>query len=404
MDTDIVIAGAGLNGSALALALSQAGLTVTVVDPRPRIEVPAGFDGRGYALAIASQRVLAGLGLWSDLKADAGPILEIKVSDGGGGRPPSPMILHFDHAEIEEGPMGYLVEDRILRPLLNAVVADRSIDVRSGDSIVDHEPVDGGVRVRLSNGGAVSGRLLIGCDGAKSPTARRSGIHRIGWSYRQTALVCALGIEKPHNGIAHQLFLPEGPLAILPLAGNRVSTVWTETTDRAAEISALDDTGYLDSLRPRFGDFLGRIKLLGDRYTYPLSLSLAERFVADRVALLGDAAHKVHPIAGQGLNAGLRDVAALAEVLVDARRRGEDIGASDVLLRYQEWRRFDSVALALTTDLFNRTFSNDIAPVRMLRDLGLGAVNAMPAIRRGLIREAAGLTGELPRLARGLPL
>ncbi|MEL7344125.1 MAG: FAD-dependent monooxygenase [Pseudomonadota bacterium] len=404
MDFDIVIAGGGLNGTALAVALTQAGFAVALVDPRPKLEVSSDFDGRSYALAIASQRVLAGLGLWSDLKDKTGPILEIKVSDGGGGRPPSPMVLHFDHAEIEEGPMGFMVEDRHIRPVLAEAVKARKVQIFDGVSISNHGVRPGGVDVALSDGRALAARILIGCDGANSATAKRSGIGRVGSEYGQTALVCALETAVPHDGIAHQLFLPEGPLAILPLKGNRVSTVWTETTQRARAIQALNNEGYLKELRPRFGDFLGDIDLIGDRFTYPLALSLAEAFIAERVALLGDAAHRVHPIAGQGLNAGLRDVAVLAEVLTDAKRRGEDIGSPLVLDRYQTWRRFDAVALGLATDVFNRAFSNDIAPIRMLRDLGLGAVNALPKLRRGLIREAAGLTGDLPRLARGLPL
>lgn len=222
--------------------------------------------------------------------------------------------------------------------------------------------------------------------------------------YGQDALVAAIAHERPHGGVAHQFFMPEGPLAILPLRGDRSSIVWTEKSARAARIDALDDSAYLDVLRPRFGDFLGDIALAGRRYTYPLALSLANRFVASRVALAGDAAHAVHPIAGQGLNAGLKDVASLSEVLVEAARRGEDIGQSDVLGRYERWRRFDATALAVATDGFNRLFSNDNPLLRLGRDLGLGLVNAVPPLRRGLIREAAGLSGDRPRLLRGRAL
>jgi 2-octaprenyl-6-methoxyphenol hydroxylase len=210
--------------------------------------------------------------------------------------------------------------------------------------------------------------------------------------------------ELPHNGIAHQFFMPPGPLAILPLTGNRSAIVWSESTDNAARIHPLDDAAYLDVLRPRFGDFLGEISLEGARYTYPLNLSLAHEMIAPRVALLGDSAHGVHPIAGQGLNAGFRDIAALSEVIVDAKRRGEDFGAGVALARYQEWRRFDNTALALATDTFNRMFSNDNTLIRMARDVGMGVVGALPGLRRTFIREAAGLNGDLPRLMRGLPL
>jgi 2-octaprenyl-6-methoxyphenol hydroxylase len=244
----------------------------------------------------------------------------------------------------------------------------------------------------------------VGADGRRSGTAERAGIRRTGWDYGQTALVCAIAHERPHHGIAQQFFMPAGPLAILPLPGKRSSIVWSERTARAAEIAAMDDADYLDALRPAFGDFLGEITLAGHRYSYPLSLSIAERFVDTRLALVGDAAHGVHPIAGQGLNLGLRDVAALAEVLADARRRGEDIARAEVLARYQSWRRFDTAAMAVATDAFNRLFSNDNPALRVLRDAGMGVVQAVPGLRRMFIREAAGLTGDVPKLLRGRPL
>ena len=258
--------------------------------------------------------------------------------------------------------------------------------------------------VTLSDGQVLNARLLVGCDGKTSATATRASIKRQGWSYGQTSLVCAIAHERSHGGCAHQYFMPPGPLAILPLKDNRSFIVWTEADDVAQEINARDDAGYVDALRPRFGDFLGEISLAGVRFTYPLALSLAERFVADRVALVGDAAHAVHPIAGQGLNAGLKDVAALAETLTEARRRGEDLGRADVLARYQQWRRFDTATLALATDTFNKLFSNDNPLLRLGRDIGLGLVNRSRLARRSFIREAAGLTGDVPRLNRGLPL
>jgi 2-octaprenyl-6-methoxyphenol hydroxylase len=256
-------------------------------------------------------------------------------------------------------------------------------------------------RITLASGRSLSGRVLAGCDGRTSGTAERAGIRRTGWGYGQTALVAAVAHDVPHHGIAHQYFMPEGPLAILPLPGNFSSVVWAETAANAAAIQALPDAGYLAALRPRFGDFLGQITLAGDRFTYPLSLSLANSFVVPRLALAGDAAHGVHPLAGQGLNLGLRDVAALAEVLILAQRRGEDIGAIDVLERYQQWRRFDTTTLAMGMDTVNRLFSNDNPILRAGRDLGLGLVNAVPALRRAFIRQAAGLTGDLPRLLEG---
>ena len=400
-DTDIAIAGGGLNGLSMALALQTAGFQVTLVDPvAEKVRANAKFDGRSYALSIASKRVLSVLGVW-DAVADAQPILEIKVTDGRAGEAPSPLMLAFDHAEIEEGPMGFMVEDRRLRPALLKTVRAAGITQLDGDSVIGSSAEASGIRIDLASERSLNARLLIACDGRNSQIAQRAGIKKTGWSYDQTALVCAIGHEKPHGGVAHQYFMPAGPLAILPLTDNRVSIVWTETTDRAAEIQAMSDADYLEVLRPRFGDFLGKIKLVGDRFTYPLALSIADRFFDDRTALVGDAAHAVHPIAGQGLNAGLKDVAALAEVLVDAKRRGEDVGRADVLERYQRWRRFDTATLALATDTFNRLFSNDNSATRLVRDLGLGVTNAFPGLRRRFIREAAGLTGDLPRLAQG---
>ena len=402
MDADVIIAGGGLNGGSLALALGQAGLSVILVDPAPR-RGGAEFDGRSTALALTSQRLLRALGLWDHLAPETQAIRHIKVSDGRPGEAPSPLVLEFDSAEIEDGPMGYMAENRHLRAAIGDAVARADRISTVAGTVTDHRP-DGGVSVATSTGQQLRGRLLVGCDGRDSPSARRAGIRKVAWRYAQTALTCAVAHEKPHEGIAHQLFLPEGPLAILPLKGNRSSIVWSQPDAQARRVMAMDDAGYLAMLRPRFGDFLGPLSLAGERSAWPLSLSIAHTFVADRLALVGDAAHVVHPIAGQGLNAGLKDVAALAETLADASRRGEDIGAPDVLLRYQRWRRFDVTALAVATDGFARLFSNDNALLRFGRDLGMGIVNALPGARRTAIREAAGLTGDLPRLLRGRPL
>ena len=405
-ESDILIIGGGLNGPILALAAAQAGLTSTVIDALPlERRAASGFDGRSYAMALTSTRLLQGLGIWEALSSDAQPMLDIKVTDGRVGEGPSAFFMHFDHAEIEEGPMGFMVEDRHLRPILLASMqANPLITQLHGDPVNAQKTTAAGIEVTLNSGKTVHGRVLIGCDGRASGTALRAGLSRIGWDYGQTALVCALNHEHPHHGVAHQFFMPAGPLAILPLTGNRSSIVWSEKSETAARINDLPDAAYLDVLRPRFGDFLGEISLAGARFTYPLSLSLVHELIADRVALVGDAAHGIHPIAGQGLNAGLRDIAALAEVFADATRRGEDIGSSLVLARYQQWRRFDNTALALATDTFNRLFSNDHPILRATRDLGMGIVGRIPALRRGFIREAAGLTGDLPRLLRGKSL
>lgn len=404
--SDILIVGGGLNGPALALALAQTGHTVTLIDALPRdARAREDFDGRSYALALASQKLIDQIGVWDVVAGQAQPMLEIKVTDGRAGQGPSPFFMHFDHAEIEEGPMGYMIEDRYLRRALrDAMEAEPAITLVDEQAVIAQDADATGVTVTLASGDSLRGRLLVGADGRRSGTAERAGIKRTGWDYGQTALVCAIEHDRPHNGIAHQFFMPPGPLAILPLPGNRSSIVWSERSDRAAAIQSLDEESYLSILRPRFGDFMGDIRLAGERFTYPLNLTLANAFVAERLALVGDAAHGVHPIAGQGLNAGLRDVGALAEVLTEARRRGEDIASSLVLDRYQQWRRFDTASLAAATDAFNRLFSNDNPLLRLGRDIGMGVVGAIPGLRQTFIREAAGLTGDLPRLLQGRPI
>ena len=399
-DTDIAIVGGGLNGPILALALAQAGISTTVIDAlTTKVRKNPSFDGRSYAVALTSQRLLNNIGLWADIKDNAQPMLEIKVSDGRAGEGPSPFFMHFDHAEIEDGPMGYMVQDRYLRrTLLDAITSNPNITHLSDQTVVSQDAANGGITVTLASGKAITARALIGCDGRGSGTAQRAGIKRIGWGYGQTALVCAIEHEKPHGGIAHQFFMPAGPLAILPLTGNRSSIVWSETEANATAFNALSDEEYLTMLRPRIGDFLGKISLAGARYSYPLALSMTDRLVADHVALVGDAAHGLHPIAGQGLNAGMRDIAALVQIISEAQKRGEDYGNLAVLKRYEEWRRFDNTALALTTDTFNKLFSNDNPLLRLGRDLGMGLINAVPSLRRGIIREAAGLSGDLPDL------
>ncbi|WP_284265017.1 FAD-dependent monooxygenase [Roseicyclus amphidinii] len=404
-DADILIVGGGLNGPCLALACAQAGLSSIVIDALPEdVRQGAEFDGRSYALALASVRMLRALGLWDGLEDAAQPILQIKASDGRAGEGAAPFFLHFDSAEMEEGPMGHMLEDRHLRRALMAAMEAETLILHRPATTVVAQSTEGAARVTLASGEVLTGRVLIGADGRRSGTAARAGIRRTGWDYGQTALVAAIAHERPHEGIAHQFFMPPGPLAILPLPGNRSSIVWSERHADAKRLMAADDAAFLDHLRPRFGDFLGEISLAGQRYAYPLNLTIANAFVGERLALVGDAAHGVHPIAGQGLNLGLRDVGALAEVLAEAKRRGEDIAAADVLARYQSWRRFDTAALALATDGVNRLFSNDNPALRLIRDIGMGAVSAMPSLRRAFMREAAGLTGDVPRLLQGRAL
>lgn len=410
MDRDVLIVGGGLNGPALALALAQAGITSAVIDARPaRARAEAGFDGRAYALALASVRLLGAIGIWPALADKAQPMLAVEAADARPGEAPAPFGLQFLSAEIEEGPLGQMVEDRHLyAAFLNAMAATPAILHLPGATVTAQEIGPASATVTLTDGRALTGRMIVGADGRGSGTAQRAGITRTGWGYGQTALVAAIAHEHPHGGVARQVFLPGGPLAILPLTGNRSSIVWSETDANATRIAALDDAGFLEVLRPRFGTGLGEISLAGPRFSYPLGLTLADSYVADRLALVGDAAHGVHPIAGQGLNLGLRDVAALAETLADAHRRGEDIGAGNVLDRYQGWRRFDATTLALGMDGVNRLFATDNPLVRATRDLGMGLVQSIPALRRTFMRQAAGLAPSpgtrLPRLMDGRPL
>ncbi len=400
-DSDILIVGGGINGSVLALGLAQSGRSVTVIDALPEpVRRNAGFDGRSYALALTSVRLLKGIGIWDQISAKAQPILEIKVSQGRAGAGAGPFFLHFDHAELEEGPMGHMCEDRFLRrALLDAIGEEPRITVVE-DQVQGQSTSSHGVALDLASGQTLSGQLLVGCDGRGSSTATRAGIKRTGWGYGQTALVAAVEHEHPHHGIAHQFFMPQGPLAILPLPGNRSSIVWSETDQTASEFASLSDEAFLSVLRPRFGDFLGEIDIKGKRYTYPLGLSLAQSLTAERLVLVGDAAHGVHPLAGQGLNSGLRDAAALVHVLRDAARRGEDFASPPVLTRYAQWRRFDIAALAMVTDGTNRLFSNDNPVLKAARGVGMGVINALPGLRRSMMREAAGLTGDLPDLMK----
>lgn len=405
-DCDILIVGGGLNGPSLALAAAQAGMSSIVVD-RLSFEArsDAGFDGRSYALALASQRLLSAIGIWGQVAEHAQPILHIVTSDGRAGEGPIwPFAMHFDHGELDEGVMGYLLEDRYLRSaLLDAIEANPLITTRSKEDVIAQKITPQSASITLASGEVLTGAVLVGADGRKSGVGLRAGIQRTGWDYGQTALVCAVEHEKPHDGTAHQFFMPNGPLAILPLPGNRSSIVWSENPETAKQINAMDDEGFLAALRPRFGDFLGEIRLAGKRFSYPLNLTMANQTVKDRLVLIGDAAQGVHPIAGQGFNQGLVDVATLTQVLAEARRRGEDIGSILVLDRHRQWRSFDRATLAIGMDTANRLFSNDNPILRFGRSLGMAAIDRMPGLRQRFIREAAGVTGDAPNLLKGRP-
>lgn len=400
---DVVISGGGMVGLTLGLALAQGGLKTVIVDAAAASTIlDPNFDGRVSALAYASVRMLTVLGVWEKLAPNAQPIREILVTDGQAGKPASPFSLHFDAEEVGAEALGHIAENRHIRAALyDAVAAAANLELIAPATVKNLTVEGGGAVVLLEKGPEIAAPLVIAADGRESRLRGEMGINLIGWSYPQTGIVATVEHEKPHNGVAYEHFLPSGPFAILPMTGNRSSLVWTEDKRNAPALLALDEAGFNAELARRFGNHLGKTKSAGPRWSYPLSFHLARDFVRPRFALAGDCAHGIHPIAGQGLNLGLKDAAALAEVLLDAARLGRDIGALDTLKRYERWRRFDSFALAASTDALNRLFSNDIAPLRHLRDLGLGIVDAIGPARRFFMRHAGGDVGKLPRLMKG---
>jgi len=398
---ELLIVGGGLAGMGLAAACAGAGIETALVDrEEPAIVVAEPFDGRTTALALGSQRVLAGIGLWPEIAAHAEPIREIRVADGAARQ-----FLHYDHHLVGDEPLGFIVENRLLRRALLACLAALPSLVHLAPRVVQR--VDNATATAvadLDDGTRIRAALVAAADGRASPLREAAGIRALTWAYPQTGIVCTVRHAEPHRGIAVEHFLPAGPFAILPMTGQRSSIVWTERAALAPHLLALDEDAFHAELARRFGDHLGALAVVGPRWSYPLSFLHAGRYVAPRLALVGEAAHVIHPIAGQGLNLGIRDAAALAELIVDARRLGLDIGSGDVLERYEGWRRLDAVLLAAATEGLNRLFSNDVPPLRIARDLGLAAVDRTPPLKRLFMRHAMGTLGELPRLARGAPL
>lgn len=407
IERDVVIVGGGLAGLPLALALSAHGVSVSVIDILdPTTATDAAFDGRISSIAFASSRMLQQLGIWPDLEAHAQPIADIVVTDGKVREGASPFFLHFDHQEIGDEPLGYMIENRHVRlALLKAV--ERAVEKGeplellapakvSSLNLKSAQPV-----VTLADGTELVADLCVAADGRGSMVRGWAEFKTIGWDYDQLGIVTTVEHELPHEGVAQELFLPSGPFAILPMVGNRSSLVWTEKSELGRAVVGLDDARFAQECEARFGSYLGKVKPVGPRWSYPLSLQLAQDYVKPGVALIGDAAHGIHPLAGQGLNLGLRDVAALAEVVVEAKRLGLGMGQMNVLERYQTWRRFDNVSLALMCDGLNRLFSNDVGPLRFIRDLGLGLVNKVGPARKLFMRHAGGTVGELPKLMQG---
>jgi len=399
----------------VALACAQAGFNVGVVDiAKPSDQLADSHDGRASAIATASFRMMRALGVADALvegdDTHAGPINQILVSDGQAGEAPSPLNLFFDSAGIAETndgePLGYMVENRRMRHALHeqtkkqdnitwiAPARVSGIEASDDKTTITFDTSDGG-------GKTLSAALLVAADGRNSFVRKMAKIGVTGWPCNQKAIVTTVEHELPHDGIAHELFLPAGPFAILPLTGNRASIVWTETPRAADAAMALDDKRFAAELARRFGDFLGWVKPVAPRWCYPLSFQHAKTYVGDRLVLVGDAAHAIHPIAGQGFNMGLRDAAALAEILVQGRAEGRDLGGDFTLAQFEDWRKFDNTVLTHACDVFNKLFSNNLAPLKHARRIGLTVVDKLPPVRQFFMKEASGQVGDLPPLLRG---
>ena len=396
MDVDVCVVGAGPVGGALACRLAQGGATVAVIDRAalPPMEHPD-FDGRAYAIASGSRRLLEAAALWDALPQTPGPILGIRVSDGRPGRPASSLFLHFDHAEADQGPFGWMVEARALRTALNARLHQSPGLHLFAPAEAHVERAARGATITIAGGPTLNARLVIAAEGRNSPLREQAGIGVTRAAYNQRGIVCAIAHERPHNGAALEHFLPAGPFAQLPMAAtdgapNLSAIVWTERTQLADRLIALDDAAFTREVARRLGSHLGPIRLIGRRWMYPLGALHAQRYYDTRLALVGDAAHGIHPIAGQGLNLGFRDVIALSELILAAKTKGEDIGAPALLAAYQRRRRPDNLAMLAATDVLDRLFSTDNPLLRAARDLGIAGVHRMPRLKRMFMRAAMG--------------
>ena len=396
--SDVAIVGGGMAGLTTAIGLAMVGMTVTVIDMADAdITTDPGFDGRACALSYSTCQLFEALDIWPYMDDFAQPILEVRVTDG-----PSLLHTHLDHRDLGEGPLGHMLENRHTRIALYKRLAEMDgITLIAPDKVDTIERNAREITLKTTGGHTITSPLLLGIDGRGSQVRNWAEIKCTKWGYGQDGIVCAIEHELSHGGVAHERFLPSGPFAILPLTGNRSSIVWTEKDHLTKTIMGLPDRSFEAEVARRVGDFLGEVKVVGGRWAFPLTLQFAEQFTADRVALVGDAAHGMHPIAGQGLNLALRGVAALLEVLTDAFRAGQDLGSVTTLRQYEQWRTSDTATLLSVTDVLNRLFSNNITPIRIARDLGLAAVNEMPTVKNLLMSHARGTVGDLPKLLKG---
>src|SRR4051794_9677213 len=400
-DRSIVIGGGAFAGLALALALRQGlGEGVPIIVAGPALAGGPSRDPRATAIVAACRRLFEVIGAWGDVADKAQPILDMVITDSKLEDATRPVFLTFGgHVEPGE-PFAHMVENRDLIDTLVRRAEASGLDLRA-TAVTSFDARSDGVAVTLGDGSVIEAGLLVGADGARSKLRERAGIVTHGWDYNQSGIVVTVGHERDHQGRAEEHFLPAGPFASLPLTGKRSSLVWTETRAEAARIIALEPDEFHRELEQRFGLHLGEVKALDKPRAFPLSYFVARSFIRERLALIGDAAHVIHPMAGQGLNMGLKDVAALAEVVVDAARLGTDFGQTGVLERYQRWRRFDTMAMGLAANSLNFLFSNKSTLLRTVRDIGLGLVDRAPPLKNMFIRQAAGLSGEVPRLLRG---
>ncbi|MDB5394277.1 MAG: ubiH [Rhodospirillales bacterium] len=400
---DVAIVGGGIAGTTFAAILGGAGLTVALIERQPPAALKgSAYDGRTTAITFGSRKVLEAAGLWADLAPHACPIDDIRVADDA-----SPLFLHFDSREVGDDPLGSIVENRLIRKSLYKRISATATVTQIAPATVASLDTSGSLaRLTLADGREIAADIVVGADGRDSFVRAAAGIETIGWAYMQHAIVTIMGHELPHDNVAVENFLPAGPFAMLPMTDasdgtHRSSIVWTDHMDAVPLYMKLDLPAFEAELQSRAGEWLGRVWEIGPRFTYPLQLRHAKRYIAPRVALIADAAHVIHPIAGQGLNLGMRDIALLSELLVDRRRTGLDLGDPMLLKRYEDARRMDNIAFSATTDILDRLFSNDIPPIKLARRMGLGAVNRVPFLRRFFMRRAMGAAGALSRLGRG---